>query len=165
MTSVITPKLQQIAERRKFASFWEAFSYFKLAAYDEVEALQIASELFNGDVWSNVINAAKATNSYSGNAINYAFVSGATYLTSISSSGSTYIMGTDVAKSDPDDLDVEIYVMTDKANPAYKAIYKAYVETRTYAPISSLETQIKIIKINLTTELAISIFNNGYKNF
>ena len=59
MTTILSDKIKSIADRRKFTSFWEAYDYFKLATYSELESLQIASELFDGDVWKNVINTSK----------------------------------------------------------------------------------------------------------
>jgi hypothetical protein len=152
-TTVLNDKIKSISDRRQFTSFWEAYDYFKLATYSELESLQIASELFDGDAWKNVINASKRLSSD-----NYAF----SFV-----SGSTYYMGVDPARNtpDPDDVEIEVFVMNNSANPAYMPIYKAYIETRHYKEIPELESQIKIIRTTLTTELAIKLFNNGYKNF
>lgn len=151
MTKLLTSELKKIAEKRNFTSFWEAFNYFKLASYTEIEALQFAAELFNGDIWGNVISATKE-NAIQNLNIRYEV------------NGISFVAGLDPASSNFDELNVEIYILTDKANPVYKAIYKAYVETKKYAPIEALDTHIKMIKINLTSEIAIELFNNGYNN-
>jgi hypothetical protein len=181
-TTVLSPKLKEIAERRNFTSFWEAYDYFKLASYSELKSLQIASELFNGDVWKNVINASKCINSDYNQAgySNYSFVSGATYTSNLTLSGATTFIVTnpdefqrelaDVGRSrnrqlEPDDVIIEVFVMTNNGNPAYMPLYKAYVETRHYKEIPELESQIKIIKTELSTELAITLFNDGYNKF
>jgi len=168
MTTILSDKIKSIADRRKFTSFWEAYDYFKLATYSELESLQIASELFDGDVWKNVINTSKRL---SGGNSPYAFVSGSTYNISLVSSGTTSFVSPDpfaeptISESEPDDVEVEIFVMNDLANTAYMPIYKAYVETRYYKEVPELESHIKIIRTTLTTELAIKLFNDGYKNF
>lgn len=63
----------------------------------------------------------------------------------------------------PDDIIVHLFVMTDEADIKLKPIYKSYIETREYEPIPEFEGHIKTITIELTTELAISLFNDGYK--
>lgn len=165
-TTVLNDKMIEIAKRRKFTSFWEAFDYFKLATYDEITALKIASELFDGEVWKNVINASKKLNFDSAN---YSFISGVTYNINFSSSGSTTIIGgIDPAVEythEPDDLEVEIFVISSEGNKAYMPIYKAYVETRQYKEVPELEPHIKIIRTTLSSELAINLFNDGYKKF
>lgn len=162
-TTVLSDKIRSIAERRQFTSFWEAFDFFKLASYSELEALQIASELFDGDVWKNVINASKKLRNNSSN--NMTFFSGTTYTTNFASSGSTYVYGVDPIENEPDDVLVEIFVITKNANPKQMPIYKAYVLTRHYKEIPELESNIKIIQTELTTELAIKLFNDGQNNF
>ena len=167
-TTHLSEKLKSIAKRRNFTSFWEAYDYFKLASYSELEALQIASELFDGDVWKNVINASKRL---SGNNYAYGFVSGSTYTIGFVSSGTTSFVSPNpfdepiIRESEPDDVDIEVFVMNDLANPAYMPIYKAYVETRQYKEVTELESHIKIIRTTLTTELAIKLFNDGYNKF
>ena len=145
---VVFDKIKEIAERRKFNSFWEAYDYFNLASYSELESLQIAAELFDGDVWKNVINAAKRQKH---NDNGFVCFSGATYI-------SDY---TRPPKHEPDDIDVEIFVLTESANPKFLPIYRAYTETRKYNEIPELEAHIKIIRTTLTTELAIRLFNDG----
>lgn len=164
--TVLNEKMIEIANRRQFTSFWEAFDYFKLASYDEVTALQIACELFDGDVWKNVINASKRTGT-SGFG-DYSFVSGATYSVNFASSGSTTIMSVDPAvnyESEPDDVDIEVFVISNKGDKAFMPIYKAYTETRQYKEVPELEPHIKIIRTTLSSELAIKLFNDGYKKF
>lgn len=152
MTTVINDKIKEIASRRNFDSFWEAYDFFKLASYDELTSVKIGLELFNGNVWTNVINAAKKSKRTG----NFQFFSGSSY----------YVMSTDTAiHSEPDDIDVEIFTMTKLSNPVYIPIYKAYLETRQYKEIPELESHIKKITTTLTTELTISLFNNGHKQF
>lgn len=144
-------KIKEICERRKFTSFWEAFDYMKLANYDEIEALMISSQLFNGKIWDRVVNAGKqASNSLM-------YYSGGT---------TTTLTGNWTVDLDPgvsDDLLIEIVLMTNKGLESCLPIYKAYAETRKYAPNDFLESHIKLITINLTTELGISLFNDGFK--
>ena len=163
-------KIKSIAERRQFSSFWEAYDYFNLASYTELESLQIACELFDGDVWKNVINASKRLSGGNYNHA-YGFVSGSTYNISFATSGTTNFVSPNpfdeptISKSNPDDVDIEVFVMNNTANPAYMPIYKAYVETRQYKEVPELESHIKIIRTTLTTELAIKLFNDGYNKF
>jgi len=156
----IEDKILEIHKRRKFLNFWEAFDYLKNASYPEIEALMISSQLFEGKIWDGVITASKAQ----GNAKIGYFSSGATI--SISASGATSIgtlFGCDPVA--PDDLIVEIYYMTNNANKAFIPLYKSYIETRQYSPIGQFETHIKSIKIHLTTELGMHLFNDGYTKF
>lgn len=158
-------KLKEIVERRKFTNFWEAFDYLKLAGYEETEAMLFACDLFDGDIWGKVVNASKNfIVSHAEGGGGFMFASGTSYVTTVSSSGSSfnYNMGIDPATDTNDDLLVQIFVMTDKANPNFKSIYKAYVETRKYEENPVLESHIKTISIQLTTELAIKLFNDGY---
>ena len=161
-------KLKEIVERRKFTNFWEAFDYLKLAGYEETEAMLFACDLFDGDIWGKVVNASKNfINSHSeGGGGNFSFASGTSYVVNFSDSGASgaysYVGGVDPATIQPDDLKVQLFLMTDKANPNFKSIYKAYVETRKYEENPVLESHIKTISIQLTTELAIKLFNDGY---
>lgn len=158
-----TKKLTEIIKRRNFQSFWECFDYLKLASYSEAEALMISLDTFKGDIWSKVITSAKRKE---GRPDVMVFSSGASYTSVFASSGSTTINGAlyggvDVAQ--PDDITVSIYVITDKANENYRELYKSYIETRIYEEIVELESHFKIIITNLTSELAIRLFNDGYK--
>jgi hypothetical protein len=167
--TVLNEKMREIAKRRQFTSFWEAFDYFKLASYDEVTALQIACELFDGDVWKNAINASKRVGGVLlGGDGGYRFTSGATYNLNFASSGSTTVMGIDPAVEytrEPDDVDIEVFVISNNGDKAFMPIYKAYTETRQYKEVPELESHIKVIRTSLSTELAIALFNEGYNKF
>ena len=150
-----------INERRNFSCFWEAVDYFKLASYSELEAMMIAMELFNGEIWNKVINASKGDR----NNNRMLFASGSTSFYSYS--GMTTLTGNALGEQvhiKPDDIIVHLFVMTDKADVKLRPIYKSYIETREYEPIPHFEGHIKTITIELTTELAINLFNDGYKN-
>jgi len=153
-------KMKKVAERREFTNFWEAFRYMSDAGFTELEALKIGLELFDGKMWTNVINASWRNDTQAGKAV-FTFSSG--YTTTITSSGATYIGGIDPATCEPDDLMVEIFIMTKEGNPIYQPIYKSYIETRNYDEIPELENHIKSITIKLTTELAINLFKEGCK--
>ncbi len=159
----ITKKLSEIIKRRNFQSFWECFDYLKLASYSEPEALMLSLDTFKGDIWSKVITSAKRKE---GRTDVMVFSSGASYTHMFAASGSTTINGAvfgGIDPAQPDDLTVNIYVMTDNANINYKELYKSYIETRVYEEIAELESHFKIITTNLTSELAIKLFNDGYK--
>jgi len=154
---MIDSKMLEIAKRRGFTSFWEAFDYMLLANYSELEALMVGLEMFDGKVWDEVINATcKIVNN---NEI-YAFSSSTS--TNSVFFDSRYTMSIDPCE--PDDLLVEVFIMTKEANQIYMPIYKSYIETRKYAEIPMLEKHIKIITLKLTTELAINLFKEGCKN-
>ena len=152
---MIDTKIQEIAKRREFTNFWEAFEYMIVAGYPEIEAIMIGLKLFNGKLWDNVVNAALITPNN-----NIMFSSG--YTTTMTISSINGIL-TDSAMSEPEDLMVEVYIMTKNSNPIYKAMYKSYAETRKYDEIPELENHIKAISFTLTTELGMSMFKNGYK--
>lgn len=164
----IDEKIREVSKRKKFTSFWEVFDYMKLANYEELEAMMTALQLFDGKVWDRVINAAKVN--YKSN--EGVFASGCT----ISYSGSTmwwpekdndeseeieYVI-IDDKSHEPDNLMVEIFLMTNDAMDLYKPLYKSYIETRKYKFEPELEKHIKSIKLYLTTELAIKLFMDGY---
>ena len=140
----VSDKLKEILDRKNFTSFWSCFDYLKLANYEEIEALMIAGQRFNWDIWSNVIH--KATNR--------------PYKILVNSTGSTHNYGVS-DEEEPDDLPIEIFLMTKQANPSMMPIYKAYVKSRDYEPIETLEKQIKSIKMTLTTELAMALFKDS----
>lgn len=162
-------KLKTIIKRRNFKNFWECFDYLKLASYDELEALFISTELFNGNIWNDVITVAKKNveeeQGYfaSGQTVN--FVSGSTYV----GEGDIFIGlangGAREYSHDSDNILVKIYYMTDESKECYKGLYKSYVETREYENIPELETHIKSVSIKLETELAIKMFNEGFTKF
>jgi len=123
--------------------------------------MMIAMELFDGQIWDKVINASKGDRDNN----RMSFASGTTSF--FSYSGMTRITGEALGEPvhvKPDDIIVHLFVMTDKADVKLKPIYKSYVETREYEPVSEFEGHIKTITIELTTELAINLFNDGYKN-
>ncbi len=173
---MIDKKIEEICERKKFTNFWEAFDFMKMAGYSEIEAIMIGLEIFEGHIWNRVINAAKVdTNKWQGT-----FITGMTYNINITNTASTSMwFGVDAADSEDMDIGdddvtyerqsdaemVELFIMTEKANPFYMPIYKAYVETRKYETMPELDEHIKSIKVNLTTELAIKIFSDGYSKF
>lgn len=167
-------KIIEIHNRRKFSCFWEAFDYFKMAGYPEIEALTIGLELFDGVIWDKVINASKANV----NQGNQTFGSGTTaaYSIAFTCSGSTsmaifdnepvgrnYFENGNYTKIEEDNLLVHLYVMTNKANPKLKSIYKAYVETRDYEQHPEFDDHIKMLTVELSSELGINLFNDGYK--
>ncbi len=195
-------KVREIHKRRNFQNFWECVEYLTLASYDEIDSIMGALDVFEGDVWGNVITAAKSKPSvYNGpsstntsadqGVMNMIFASGATY--NFVSSGSTTIAGaiagvdTAVAGNnnivigngnitnwnvnvndtqyDEDDLYAQIFIITDKGNKNFKELYKAYIETKKYAEVPALEGHYKIVTINLKSELAIRLFNDGYSKF
>lgn len=160
MTKKVNETILAIHERRKFSCFWEAFDYFKLASYTELNAMMIAMELFDGQIWDKVINTSKGDREKN----SMSFASG--YTSHFSYSGMVTLGGDMLGESThikPDDLIVHLFVMTDKADVKLKPIYKSYIETREYEPVPEFEGHIKTITIELTTELAINIFNDGYK--
>lgn len=154
VATVLNDKLKEIAKRRNFTSFWEAFDFFKLASYSELEALMIASELFEGDIWRNTIYATKEQ---------YVPVSDESEndVTMTMWAPSHRYIPIRGDSNDYDDISVEIFVMTETANKNYLPIYKSYLKTKKYKEIPELESQIKIVKTILTTELAINLFNDG----
>lgn len=189
---VIDKKILDIVDRRKFTSFWECFDYLILASYDEIEALMASLEIFEGNIWNDVISAAKKKFGKD----EMIFATGVTY--NFVSSGSTTIHNwvepdgdlitiNDISGSDDDydddgdlipcshynngvrtdieDILVHIYVMTGKANKHYKELYKSYIETRMYEEVKELEDHFKLITLNLKTELAIKLFNDGYSKY
>jgi len=168
----IDEKIREVCNRKKFISFWEVFDYMKLANYEELEAMMTALQLFDGKVWDRVINVAKVKN----NSNVVEFASGYTY----NYSGATMIEYGDYLIDDeieylvddefetphePDNLMVEIFLMTNDAMDVYKPLYKSYTETRIYKFEPELEKHIKSIKLELTTELAIKLFKDGYNQF
>jgi hypothetical protein len=153
-------KIKEICERKKFTSFWEIFDYMKLANYDEVEALMIASKLFNGDIWSQVVNASYT--SVSDDAPEMTFASGSTYTSNTTDNLMLYRFPDKVVKWDPKDLFVDIFLMTEKASSEYLPVYKAYVETKKYERVIGLDEHIKVLTIHLTTELGMKLFKDGY---
>jgi len=152
-------KIKKIAKRREFTSFWEAVQYMLDAGYTELEALKIGLELFDGNVWDNVINASWRNPTSSVN--NY--LTG--YTATVTSSGATanYFLGVDPAINEDDDLMVEVFSMTKESNPIYLPIYRSYIETRNYDEIKELESHIKSTRFKLTSELAINLFKDGCK--
>lgn len=191
-------KVKEIHKRRNFQSFWECVDYLTLASYDEIESIMGALEVFEGNVWGNVITAAKGKPSvYNGPSssntsadqgvgnINMMFASGGTYTYALS--GTSVIGGVDTAigngsiiigngnnitnwgindsQYDEDDLYAQIFIITDKGNNNFKDLYKAYIETKKYAEVPALEGHYKIVTINLKSELAIRLFNDGYSKF
>jgi hypothetical protein len=142
-------KIKKVVKCREFTNFWEAFQYMLDAGYTELEALKIGLELFNGDIWGNVINTSWKTSSIE------VTLNGDT----IHSSSSTYLVGNIAV----DDLIVEMFLMTKEGNRVYQPIYKSYTETRKYCEIPELESHIKSIRFKLTTELAINLFKHHVK--
>lgn len=156
----IDEKIKEICERRKFISFWEAFDYMKLANYSELEAIMIALQLFNGKIWDKVVFTKKLSN----NNNNGGSVSGVSSLR-ILSSGTVREdnRGSEINDNfEVDNMNVKIFIMTEEADAIYLPVYKAYAETREYAPNLMLENHIKIITTSLTTELGIQLFNDWY---
>lgn len=156
-------EIVETCEHHKYNSFWEVFDFMKTAAYEEVEAMMTASAMFYGDIWGRVINASKV-NRLLGEA---SFVTGSTYNYTRLVNGDNYVFGIDPCDNnfDEDNLIVEIFLVTDVGNPVHMSIYKAYLETRKYKIIPDLEKHIKSIQIQLTSELAIKLFNEGYSKF
>ncbi len=152
----MTNKIKEIIKRREFTSFWEVFDFMVNASYTELEAMKMGLEVFDGKIWDKVINAAWVTGK---NEI--VFTSG--YTTTFSTSGTVFGVDPCGSLDDPDELMVEIYIMTKEANPLYLPIYKSYVETRNYSPEPELDKHIKSISIKLKTDLAINLFKDGCK--
>ncbi len=157
MNETSLDKIKKVVKHRNFTNFWEAVQYMLDAGYSEFEALKIGLELFNGDVWGNVISAYWSF-PISSSVNSYLSVSGGT-ITSFRIPDSLYICGVDSATND--DLIVEVFSMTKEANLIYLPIYKSYIETRDYAEIKELEGHIKSFRFKLTTELAINFFKKG----
>lgn len=151
-------KMKKVGEHRMFTNFWESFRYMTDAGFTELEALKIGLELFDGKMWTNVISAAWRESQSN----TVMFYSGIT--STITSSGSRIVVGSiDPANTEPDDLIVEIFIMTKEGNPVYFPIYRSYIETRKYQEVPELDKHIKSITIKLTTELAINLFKEGCK--
>lgn len=159
MTQSSLEKMQKVAERRGFTNFWEAFRYMSDAGFSELEALKVGLELFNGKMWDGIIDA--AWKSCSSNVVTWS--TGSTMNYNLVVTGVTLFGSIDPANSDPDDLLVEIFIMTKDAKPSYLPLYKSYIETRYYAELPELEAHIKSITFKLTTELAIHLFKEGCK--
>jgi hypothetical protein len=141
--SNLTNDLSKILSKKNFIGFWEAFDYLKLVNYDEKEALIISLNLFDGDVWGEVIGLNKSPDKsfYTDNQRPYE---------------------PDIDTEGLNGLEVEIFITTDKNKTPYSAIYKAYLKTRKYEVIPELEKNLKMLKIRLTTQVAIELFNDKY---
>ena len=148
--------IKTICERKCFTNFWECLDYMLLANYEEIDSIMTSLQLFNGNIWNGVIKAGLAKISSGG--LDFISISGL----SLDFYGAG---GESEREYEPDDLFVEIFVLTDKANELYKSMYKSYIETRKYERISELETHIKSFTIKLTTNLGIRMFKDGYKNY
>lgn len=171
-------KIKNIIVRKEFKSFWECFDYLKLASFDEIDALMASLEQFKGDIWSDVISIAKVDILENRDEM-VIFASGSTFTNNTGEVTMTYLKNSDTPYTDmlnnficgvdpaniKDDLLIDVYVMTDNANRDYLPLYRAYIETRRYEPIEALENHFKILRINLITEVAIKIFNDGYKKY
>ncbi len=167
--SRIDTKIQDFCERRKFTSFWEAFDFLKMAAYEETEAILIASEIFKGDIWGQVINGGRITKkiieSDSFSASTSTVLGSGANGQFLTVNGNTVGFGSYSHGNSPTPLKeifIELFLLTEKANPEHKSIYKSYVLTRELEEIPELESHIKRITIELTTQLAINMFNEGY---
>ena len=159
-------EIVEACERHKYDSFWEVFDYMKIAAYEEVDAMMTASAMFYGDIWGRVINASKV-NKKLGEAV---FATGGTYnitgdWLNRARNVNYQVMGVDPYETEDDDLMIEVFLITDKGNAVHMPIYRAYLETRKYKVVPELEEHIKSIQIQLTTELSIKLFNEGYAKF
>lgn len=136
-------KIKEISLRKGFTSFWECFDYMLLANYDEIDAIMVSLDIFDGKIWDNVITTIKLHDKN-----NEVYTSYNTTLNTLYGS-----------------IIVEIFMMTPEAKPIYKPLYKVYIETRTEVQQQNLEAHIKSVVINLKTSLAINLFNDGHKNF
>ena len=150
-------KIEEIVKRRNFQSFWECVDYLIHASYEEVDALMIALDLFNGEIWKNVITVAKykPTENSAGHVM--AFASGATYSFSASPTIGRIL--------DEGNISAHIYIISNEGDLKYKELYKSYIETKEYQEIKKLENQFKRVSINLNSELAIRLFNDGYSKY
>jgi hypothetical protein len=171
----VDKKIQEICERRKFTSFWEAFDYMKLASYEEVEAIMIALQLFNGKIWDRVVFATKTYDDMSDDVC----MSGGTYIMRVMGDDDGADDETDIENdpsplrivADTDDVSpfctdvmtVKLFIMTEEADEVYLPVYRAYAETRDYEPNETLEKHIKPLTTRLTTEIGIKLFNSWKK--
>ena len=148
----IEDKIKEIHNRKPFLGFWDCFEYMRHANFDEIESLLLSSKLFNGKIWDGVVSAKKINKD---NLL--------TNNTSTTLNTFIYRDGVLSPNNDEDDILVEIYVLTPESNPMHMEIYKAYVETKKYQEVPTLESHLKLISIVLETELGIRLFTNGAK--
>lgn len=67
--------------------------------------------------------------------------------------------------SQPDNLVVEVHLMTENANEDFLPLYKAYIRTKIYEPLTEFDNQIKTIRIQLKTHLGIQLVQDGLNKF
>ena len=172
---MIDTKIEEIAKRKGFTNFWEVFDYTLVAGYNELDALKISLELFKGNIWDDVISfnstplfhkededdfiIDEPVPTPADNFVDYVLEYNQIVPRVWNINGDLAPNET-TPINEPDNLNVVVYIMTSDYNPVYKALYKAYIETRKYLQISELDKNIKEIKLILKTELAIEMFKN-----
>jgi hypothetical protein len=154
----VDKKIEEICNRKKFTTFWEVFDYMILANYEEVEAIMIGIQLFNGKIWDKVVYAEISGYADAYDDINCNTSFSGTTLTIVNGD----VVNGDIGNDIPYKMYVKIFIMTEEADEIYRPVYKAYAETREYAPNEKLEKHIKVISTNLTTEIGATIFKDWY---
>ena len=125
----------------------------------------MASDLFNGNIWGDVISAQVVE----ANSLRITGVSSGITTTSVFNMDDegTIRFGNDraarVAPKADGDLTVKIFYLTKDANKNYKDLYKSYIEIEKYEKNKELDAHIGSITTELKTELAIKLFRDGQK--
>ncbi len=140
-------KIKELINEQDFVCIWEVIEYLLICGYSEIESIMIGLEIFEGDVWNNVISIdVKRPNN-------------------ISWSGSTITLR--IAGTDPiydDEIDVMIHILTKEGKPIYIPLYRAYLMSNKYNNEPLIENHIKTINITFKTDLGIGFVCNNSVN-
>lgn len=173
-------------EKNNVKYFWDVFNYLVLASFDEVDAIIMANEYCNGDIWDGIIGAEitlielPKKQPVERNEYTFANTTGGTITISgfnaIAAHSNYYhtpiipthgYIGTNPKTFKYDKTNsrerIKLYLLNGDTKINNIELYKAYIKCNEY--LDFFNDNIKNITFKLTSDLACTLFNNNCSNF
>ena len=171
-------------EKNNIKYFWDVFNYLVLASFDEIDAILMANDYCNGDIWDGIIGAEIIVielpkkqpverNEYTIDNLTSNTMNISNTISIISHSNDYHIPITfgyinaypKTFKYDKTNSRerIKIYLLNGNAKINDIELYKAYIKCNEY--LDFFNDNIKNITFKLTSDLACTLFNNNCSNF
>lgn len=158
-------ELKNICKKKNFHTFWELFEFLMLTGSHEVEALLMSLDIFDGDIWSKVVDINIEGGDFTvdniGDYDDYEqYETEDVEVVEVVDTDDIIVdVGDETTPVNYDVINVSVYVLTNISNNKFKSIYKSYIQTMKYDEIAQIDNHVKKINLRITSNIMIRLFD------
>lgn len=173
-------------EKNNVKYFWDVFNYLVLVSFDEIDAIVMANDYCNGDIWGGIIGAEitlielPKKQSIESNGYSFVNMTGGTLTINTGNVIAPHLndyhipivathgyIGTNPKTFKYDKTNsrerIKLYLLNGDTKINNIELYKAYIKCN--ENLDFFNDNIKNITFKLTSDLACTLFNNNCSNF